>query len=121
MQATVKWRYNVMVTLESERKANLPDDEVGRDVLSLRDLVRIILERLWLIIVVTLALIGVAVGFTFTQTPTYESSVKVLVYQQPTAGNSDSLANLGNNIQGLQQFTTTLTVAVDSLPLAEAV
>jgi capsular polysaccharide biosynthesis protein len=110
-----------MVTLESEQKADLRNDEVGRDVLSLRDFVRIISERLWLLTVVTLALVGVAVGFSLTQTPTYESSVKVLVYQQPTTGNSDSLANLGNNIQGLQQFTATLTVAVDSRPVAEAV
>jgi len=110
-----------MVALGSERKAYPQYDEGERDVLSLRDIVRIILKRLWVIVLVTLVLVGVAVGFSLAQTPTYESSIKVLVGQRQATEDSGSLGNLGNDIQGLQQLTTTLTAAVDSRPVAEAV
>ena len=106
-----------MVVVESEHRAR-PQYDVGEDILSLREIISIILSRLWVIVLVVLVVVGVTVGFSFSQTPTYESSVKILVGQREEAGTSSTL---GSDISGLQQLTKTLSVAVSSYPVAEAV
>jgi len=65
-----------------------------------------------------LVLAGAASAFTLFRTPTYEASIKILVGQEQ--GASDSY-NLAGDVQGLQQLTQTLTAAVNTRPVAEAV
>jgi capsular polysaccharide biosynthesis protein len=60
----------------------------------------------------------VAVGFSFTQTPLYEASIKILIKQQQGSGDP---GNLGSNVQGLQQLTQTMASAVKSSHVADRV
>lgn len=87
-------------------------------ILSLRDLLGIVWKRLWMILLTIIVLTGVAAGFSLIQTPMYAASVKILVGQEENTVNPN---NLGGDISGLQQFTRTLTEAVNSRPVAEEV
>jgi capsular polysaccharide biosynthesis protein len=102
---------------ESEQRGHPQYDE-GEPVLTLREILRIIVSRLWVIVLVVVVFTGMAVGFSLTQTPTYEASVKVLVGQKQEEA---AVSNLGSDVEGLQQLTMTITEAVDSRPVAEAV
>lgn len=90
----------------------------AEDTLPFRDIVRVLWGRLWLIIAVTLVIVGGAVGFGLAQTPRYEASTKLLVGQQKGAGDP---FNLAGDVQGLQLLTKTLATAVNTRPIAEVV
>ena len=62
---------------------------------------------------VTVALVGTAVGFSLVQTPMYESSIKILVGQE--RGISQTPAEAG----GLRELTKTMAEGVNSRPVAE--
>jgi capsular polysaccharide biosynthesis protein len=106
-----------MVTSKQVHRIDPRDDE-GEQALSLGDIVRVILNRLWIIVLVVFLLVGLALGYTLAQTPTYEASVKVLVAQKQEEG---SLSSLGSDVEGLQYLTKTFTQAVDTRPVAEVV
>lgn len=82
------------------------------------DLLGALRKRLWIILLVTVSLAGAAVGFSLLQTTTYEASIKVLIAQEE--GQSQPGA-LGSDVQGLQQVTQTMAVAIDSRPVADEV
>lgn len=88
-------------------------------VLSLGAVALVFWRRLWIILLTTLVLVAAAVGLGSLQAPSYEADIKILVGQKPQV-NSQS-ANLAGDIEGLQQLTLTMTEAVDSRPVAEAV
>ncbi len=93
--------------------ANVPPQ--GEDALSIRDLFRTIWQRLWIIVLVTLALVAAAVGFGLYQTPMYEASIKVLV------GQKQGLTDTPGDVIGLQQLTQTITELADTGTVADAV
>jgi capsular polysaccharide biosynthesis protein len=86
-------------------------------VLSLQDLLQAVWRRLWLVLLIALGFVGVAAGFSLTQTPRYEASIKILIAQKQDA---ESL-NLGAQVGGLTDLTLTMAEAVDTPPVAEAV
>jgi capsular polysaccharide biosynthesis protein len=90
----------------------------AEDTIPLRDIVRVLRRRVWLIIAVTIVIVGGAVGFGLAQTPTYEASTKLLVGQQKGAGDP---FNLAGDVQGLQLLTKTLATAVNTRPVAQVV
>ena len=49
---------------------------------SLSDLTRVVLKRLWVILLVVCVVVGAAVGASLWQTPTYEASAQVWVDQK---------------------------------------
>lgn len=106
--------------MDNEHKApvTLGEEREEYAVLPVRDLLRILWIRLWLIILVTTLLVGAAVGYGLMQRPTYEASIKILVGQEQQ---SDSQSSLGSDVQGLQQITQTMVEAVDSRTVAAAV
>lgn len=106
-----------MVVFEPEQRAYSRAADEGEHTLPLKGIMRIIWSHVWVIVLVVSIITGIAAGSSFAQTPTYESSVKLLVGQREGAGTS---ANLGNQVEGLQQLTKTLTEAVSSHPVAEA-
>jgi capsular polysaccharide biosynthesis protein len=59
--------------------AGSPEDQ---QPLSAQDVAKIVRRRLWVIILVPLVMAGTAVGFSFLQTPVYETSAKLLVGQE---------------------------------------
>jgi capsular polysaccharide biosynthesis protein len=79
---------------------------------------RVLRRRLRIILVVALMLMGLAVGFSFVQTPTYVASTLVLVGQK---GANISSPNLEGDVMGLQGSTETMARAVDTRPVANAV
>lgn len=92
--------------------------DIDQDSL-LKDLLRVIRKRVWIIALMLPLFVGAAVGFSLLQTPTYVASAKLLVGQTPQG--SERSSSLGSDIQGLQQATQTVVVAVNSKPVAESV
>jgi capsular polysaccharide biosynthesis protein len=107
------------MVLEPEHKQSVYalNGESG-DTLSLQEIFRIISNRLWVIVIVVVVCVGMALGYSFAQTPMYETSSTILVGQRQQAGGTP---NLGGDVAGLQQLTTTLVVAADSRPVAQEV
>lgn len=101
----------------SEAPTKASQDE---HALSVRDFMRILRRRLWVILLVAAVLTGSAVGFSLLQTPTYEGSIKILIRQQQDNAQSTQ-PNLGSDVLGLQQITATMAEAVHTRPVAKAV
>lgn len=87
--------------------------------LSLKDLLRIFWQRLWIVVLVMVVSVGAAVGASLSQEPVYEPPAKLLLGQN--AGEDEQVANLMGNVEGLQQLTHTVATAVDSRPVAQEV
>ena len=74
-------------------------------------------QRMWTIMLVALVTTGAAIGFSLLQTPTYESSVLILVGQETTGE-----TNLGAaDVTDLQELALTVAKAVPTTLVAEAV
>jgi capsular polysaccharide biosynthesis protein len=81
----------------------------------LRELLRAVWKRLWVVILVTLIFVGATVGSSLWQTPVYGASVKILVGQELEG---DQAGNLSSSVQGLEQLTQTMVEAINSRPVA---
>lgn len=94
--------------------------ENARDMyaFTIGDLLQTIWKRLWLVVLVPIFTIGLAVGISYLQTPVYEASIKILVGQEQQ---TEEPSNLQSNVQGLQQITQTMQLAVVSRPVAKEV
>jgi capsular polysaccharide biosynthesis protein len=73
-------------------------------------------RRMWIIVLVAVVITGSALGFSLSQTPTYEASAKILVGQKSTGD-----TNLGGDVAGLQDVTLTVAKAARTVPVAQAV
>jgi capsular exopolysaccharide synthesis family protein len=101
--------------MERDTHYEVPTSEHEFSVLDLLEALR---KRLWIILLVTVLLTGAAVGFSLLQTATYEASIKILIAQEEGEAQPGAL---GPDVQGLQQVTQTMAVAIDSRPVAEEV
>ena len=79
------------------------------------ELLGVIRKRLWIVLLVAVLLGGAAMGFSLTETPTYEASIKILVGQQR------GITNTPADVMGLQQLTQTMAEGVTSRRVAEGV
>jgi len=86
---------------------------------SLKDIVAVVWRRKWVLITAVVVLVGAAVGLSFLQTPVYEASAKLLMGRKQPEKVEPSFS--GSDVQGIQQVTQTMTVAVGSKPIAESV
>ena len=84
-------------------------------IFSLGDLLRAIWRRLWVVVLVATVLVAGAVGFSLTQTPVYEGSIKILI------GQKRGITETRNDVMGLQQLTLTMAEGVSTRPVTEAV
>jgi capsular polysaccharide biosynthesis protein len=82
---------------------------------SLSDLTRVVLKRLWVILLVVCLVVGASVGASLWQTPTYEASAQVWVDQKQ----GDQQTNLAGTVEGLQTIILTMIHAIDSRPVAQ--
>ncbi len=78
--------------------------------------IQVILQRLWIIALVTAVVVGLAAGFSFLQTPTYQASATVLIGK--SGGQS---VNLQTEVQGINTLMKTMEEAVKTDPVAEDV
>ena len=75
-------------------------------------------RRLWVIVLVTCLIMGLAAGFTYMQTPTYSASITILIGEDAGEAAGD---NLISEVQGLQSAAETVVVAITTVPVAEGV
>jgi capsular polysaccharide biosynthesis protein len=109
-------RYVTPARTEPESETSpWPGDEY---VVSLGDLLRGLRRWWWAVALAALVCVGAAVGWSLTQDPTYEASIRILVGQEES---ENAPINLGSDVQGLQQLTQTMVEAVKSRPVAEGV
>jgi capsular polysaccharide biosynthesis protein len=86
------------------------------DLTSQVDPIRVIKRRLWMIVLASFVFAGVAAGFSFAQTPTYQASVMLLIGQEQEG---DAPNNLVGDVEGLQQLAQTVATAVTTGPIIE--
>lgn len=84
------------------------------------DPVRVIRRRAWIIMLAALVFAGFAAGFSYWQTPSYETSVLVLIGQEQ-AGKDAPPTSLQSDVQGLQQITETVATAATTDPIVDGV
>jgi capsular polysaccharide biosynthesis protein len=101
-----------------ELSAPAETSEGGR-VPSPKELLEAIRRRIWVILVTGFVLTAATVGVSFLQKPTYEAYVTVLIAQASESSNADT--SLSSQSTGLQLITQTMTEAVNSRLIAEAV
>lgn len=82
------------------------------------DIPRIILRRLWAILLVAVVVTGSAVGFSLPQAPIYEASILILVGQESPEGGDGSPSK---DIADPEQIIQTVSRAIDTLPVAQGV
>lgn len=87
----------------------------SQEALSVRDLLKTFWRRLWVILLVTILVVGAAVGYGLTQTPMYQASIKVLV------GQGQGLTPESNEVIGLQQLTQSMAELAYTRTVADAV
>jgi capsular polysaccharide biosynthesis protein len=98
-----------------EDRYALSENQYG---LSLKDVARVLWERLPVILLVAGLLTGLVVAFNLAQTPMYEASTKVLIVQERTGEATDQ--PLSSQVDGLQQLAGVMTEVVDSQRMAQA-
>lgn len=100
---------------DTQRQNPFSEAAEGENVLSLRDIFRIVWSRGWVIVLTMIVAVGMAVGYSLLQTPQYEASVRILIGQE-----SGIVENPGS-AQGLQDLTQTMTQAIRTRPVTEEV
>ena len=88
--------------------------------LTFGDILRMLWRRLWLIALFVLWFMGMAIGYSFVETPRYETSIKILVGQAQESDTSESNLS-GSDIQGLQILTKTVAEAINTRRVAKSV
>jgi len=81
------------------------------------DPIQVLRQRFWIILLVTVVVVGLAAGSTYSQAPTYEASIKVLL----TQGQGSATDNLATEVAGLQGIMETMSTAIATRPVAEGV
>ena len=99
------------------RDAPVDRREEAGAALSVNDVLHAFRRRMWVILAATILAGALAIGFSIGQTPMYEASIKILVGQNQ----NDAAEGLGSEIPGLQQLTQTMTQALQTRPVAQAV
>lgn len=79
--------------------------------------IRALWQRLWIVVLVTALVVGLAAGFSLMQTPLYGASIKILVGQKTDSATD----NLATEVQGLQGITETVSTAITTRPVSEGV
>lgn len=92
-----------------------PDEREGQYALPVKELLEVLWRRLWVIVVVTVALPVLVVGYDLLVPPEYEASIKILVGQEPTNRRDTILAD----IVALQDFTQTAAEVLPTRTVAE--
>ena len=102
--------------MEAEPGAVISEEAVvGEYTQALREFLRVIRKRLWVIALSGVVLVVAALGYTFAQTPIYEATIKILI------GNEGGITQDPSDVQGLQQLTQTIAEAINSDDVAQAV
>jgi capsular polysaccharide biosynthesis protein len=90
----------------------------AEQVLSLKDLVQVLQRRLWVIVLTALLLAGLTLGYSWSQTPTYQASVKMVLISEI---DNRAYGDLQSQVDGLQRFMPTVTEMAMTRPVAKNV
>jgi capsular polysaccharide biosynthesis protein len=111
-------RYTHSMRLDPNLEDSFTKASSEEYVLPLKDLLGVLWRRMWIVLIVAALLAGAALTFDLLRTPIYESSIRLLVGQEEQSTDFQS-GNLGNDVQGLQQMTQTMSSAVVTRPVVE--
>ena len=84
-------------------------------MVSLKDLVRTLRKRIWVVLLAIVLIEALAVSSSLLQEPRYEASIQILVGQR-----SDVNPTFALSVLDLQQLTLTMAQTVNTRPVAEA-
>lgn len=84
-------------------------------MVSLKDLVRTLRKRIWVVLLAIVLIEALAVSSSLLQEPRYEASIQILVGQR-----SDVNSTIALSVFDLQQLTLTMAQTVNTRPVAEA-
>ncbi len=90
----------------------------GEPTSTAADALRVVWQRLYIIALVAIVLTASALGFSLSQTPTYEASILIVVGQKAPDEAVDSAVK---NIADSEMLVGTVARAVDTRPVAQAV
>src|SRR5829696_3709741 len=90
---------------------------LGGNTGSVTRVLQILLRRVGTIMLVAVVTTGSALGFSLSQAPTYQASVKILVGQRNTEATNLS----PGDVSALQDLTQTVAEGADTTPVAQAV
>lgn len=95
----------------------------GEYDLPLKELLRVIRRRFWIIALVVFVVVGSAIYLSYQQTPMYEARSKILiglvVGQEYSSGNAPGA--FASDVEGLQKFSKTAAGLGNSRPTADGV
>jgi succinoglycan biosynthesis transport protein ExoP len=103
-----------------------------QDVLSLKDLIRVIRRRAWVVALAALVLTALALGYSLMQPPQYETSARVLLVVQKVIGQAedaperpDQVEQAPDSLQGdaqtIELYAATMAQALPNTRVAEKV
>jgi capsular exopolysaccharide synthesis family protein len=103
-----------------------------QDVLSLKDLLRVISRRSWVVVLTAIVLMAIALGYSLMQTPQYETSARVLLVVQKVIGNAadapdqpEQVEQAPDSLQGdaqtIELYAVTMAQALPNTQVAEKV
>jgi receptor protein-tyrosine kinase len=93
---------------------------------SLKDLILVLRQRFWIILLTGIVLTGLALGYSMTQPPRYEATARVVVVQkapQEQAGDQSGFvpSNLESDVGAVQTLAAPMTEAMQSRRVAQHV
>jgi len=111
-----------MQTRDREDTEEMLDEAPGNEhTFSPRDVFRVIWQRLYTIVLVAIVLTGSALAFSLAQTPTYETSILMVVGQEtPVLTEAEAAAEPARDIVDSEVLIATLARAVETRPVAQA-
>lgn len=98
-----------------ESESQQASSEGHRNAVPVRNLAQSLWRRLWIVLLVACCTVGATTGFSAVETPTYESSIELLV------GQGNAIAKTPTDVLGLQQATPTVAETISNRSVAEAV
>lgn len=113
--------------LAASRPEMLTETREGgeEDILSLKDLLRIVRRRLWVIALTVLAFTAIATGYSLAQTPMFEASARLLLVVQEQTEQSGQRgpapSSAVGDTQAIQLLSETMAQAVQNEDVANTV
>jgi capsular polysaccharide biosynthesis protein len=84
--------------------------------------IQVIRRRLWIVLLAAAVVTGVVTGYSFLQTPIYQTSIKIFLEPIQKDNNDTSyLGDVGSDAEGINTISLTMAEVIMSRPVAEGV
>jgi capsular polysaccharide biosynthesis protein len=83
---------------------------------------RVIRQRLWVVMLAAAVVTGVVTGYSFLQTPVYEASTQIFLEPiQKDTNDTSYLGDVGSDAEGINTISLTMAEVIMSRPVAEGI